>query len=468
LTIKIAKLKERSNWIIVGGLFVGPLLNAQNESKELGKRLQQARQKLDEVSKEKTRLENVRDKEISESDEAFRLKEKEKITQEAEAQFKFKIQQRLRQLQVIFSQLKNMPAFPKAISSNSLNTFIEAIRDFHQLAKARYGLLLDWHTLLQERHQSLYPTLIRMADVVGATCIGVATDARFEDLDFDLVVADEAGQIQVMDLLVPLIRAKKAVLVGDHHQLPPIVEHELERLVDPENNELLTWLNKSLFEILIKRETVPNNRKVLLNTQYRIPKMVADFISKEFYDGNYKTGKIKPYKDPIFTKPMVFINTQRITDRRERVIYEVDGNAGFINKLESQLIIDLVLVYQEKNKEWGVIVPYKKQAERIRQGLRDHIPVDVLNDWVSTVDAFQGKERDVIIYGFTRSNEFGNVGFLAEVRRLNVSLTRARGQLIVIGDAGFLTETSNKEFTDLIKRMLAVVKNENGAFVYAG
>ena len=165
---------------------------------------------------------------------------------------------------------------------------------------------------------------------------------------------------------------------------------------------------------------------------------------------------------------MVFINTQRIADRRERIIYEADGNTGYINKLESQIIIELVLAYQEKNKEWGVIVPYRKQAERIRQGLKEYIPQDILNDWVSTVDAFQGKERDIIIYGFTRSNEFGSVGFLAELRRLNVSLTRARGQLIMIGDAGFLTGTNNKDFSNIVKGMIEIVKNENGAFIYAG
>ena len=227
-------------------------------------------------------------------------------------------------------------------------------------------------------------------------------------------------------------------------------------------------MNKSLFEILIERDSVPDNHRIMLNKQYRIPKMIADFISEEFYNGKYKSANRKQYKDPFFTAPMVFINTQRIADRRERIIYDASGNAGFINKLEARIIIELALAYQEKDKEWGVIVPYKKQAERIRQGLKEYIPLVVLNDWVATVDSFQGKERDVIIYGFTRSNEFGSVGFLAELRRLNVSLTRARRQLILIGDAGFLIGTTDNDFSSLVKRMLGVVKNEDGAFMYAG
>ena len=111
-------------------------------------------------------------------------------------------------------------------------------RAWTELSRRRKGLLSDWRELLQARPQVLYPALIRGADVIGATCIGIATDARFEDLAFDLVIADEAGQVQVMDLLVPLVRARRAVLVGDHLQLPPVVEPEITARIrenEPEN-----------------------------------------------------------------------------------------------------------------------------------------------------------------------------------------------------------------------------------------
>ncbi|MBN1137643.1 MAG: hypothetical protein JXM73_13735, partial [Anaerolineae bacterium] len=378
----------------------------------------------------------------------------------------------------IVTRLKEMTArFEDAPSLTGAAESPQALEDsrwplhrWHEALQGRRDLLHDWHELLQRRRQALYPMLLQMADVVGATCIGIATDARFEDLEFDLMIADEAGQIQVMDLLVPLVRARRAVLVGDHRQLPPVVEHEIAARIEAEESELHTWLYQSLFEHLFDRQNAPapDSHTIMLDTQYRMPRTIADFISAHFYQGRYRTGRDVPHTDPFFDCSLVFVDTRGERQRRERPAVEPEGIRGYTNDLEAELMADLVLAYRARDVQWGVIVPYKKQAERIRQVLcrRHHaFPQDELNDWVATVDSFQGKERDVILYGFTRSNPRGRVGFMAELRRLNVSLTRARHQLVMFGDSTTLARALDAPFAELMQALLTTVNGLPGGYL---
>jgi hypothetical protein len=419
------------------------------------------------VAQNRQKIINDYQSRITESEEAIGKKGAVDISLARQEECKKMSTEFLVRLDWGLSRFPHAPHMTQPASPQDVAVYIAKFRAWQGQAPVRFALLGEWRTLLQTRHQALYPTLIRMADVVGATCIGIATDARFEDLEFDLVIADEAGQIQAMDLLVPLVRAKKAVLVGDHKQLPPVVDEEIKKRLDVENLAQLEWLEKSLFEQIIQKESVPVTRKVMLDTQYRIPPLVADFISAEFYGNEYKTGHTHTYSDQFFDHPMVFIDTQRADQRFETNVREVDGNPGYTNELEARLIVSLVHAYLKSGAEWGVIVPYKKQAELIRQKLRNQIPDEELEDLVATVDSFQGKERDIIIFGFTRSNRFGRVGFLTESRRLNVSLTRARHQLILVGDATFLAATVEDEFSGFIGRLLSIVRKNNGAYIYA-
>lgn len=372
----------------------------------------------------------------------------------------------------ITESLDGTPALPKSADTpEALKAALEDWPQWLELMAQRQILLQDWRDLLHNRPQALFPALIRGADVVGATCIGIATDMRFEDLDFDLVIADEAGQIQVMDLLVPLVRAHRAVLVGDHLQLPPLVDPEITikiRENEPENQELGEWLEKSLFERLIERPTTPTGNTVMLNTQYRMPAQIADFISLQFYNGNYHTGHKNPHTDVFFAgSPIVFVDTMREFRHFEQ---RSEDGEGYSNSREASLICDLLLAYQTRGVEAGVIVPYKKQAEVIRRLLRNSktgLTEDALISRVATVDSFQGREQDVIIFGFTRSNTEGRIGFLTELRRLNVSLTRARQQLILVGDSSTLTSTPDTNFANLMKNLLETVKKTPEGYVYA-
>jgi len=407
---------------------------------------------------------------VSASEQALQRKRAIALAQETLAQARAGILQGLDDLADMTSAFPETPRMD-ASTPAALEASLLEWHKWFELMMRRRGLLMEWHELLETNDQILYPALIRSADVVGATCIGIATDLRFEDLEFDMMIADEAGQVQVMDLLVPLVRARRAILVGDHRQLPPLVEPEITRKIrenEPENQELGEWLEKSLFERLIERPTTPVGNTVMLDTQYRMPRQIADFISGQFYAGNYHTGSESSHTDPFFTgSPLVFVDTLR---EEKHIEQRSEDGQGYFNTLEARLISDLLLAYQGKDIQAGVIVPYKKQAEVIRRELRRRgsgLSEDELTSRVATVDSFQGKEQDVILFSFTRSNSDGRIGFLTELRRLNVSLTRARHQLVLVGDSATLSRTPDQDFARLIKALLESVQMTPKGYFHA-
>jgi superfamily I DNA and/or RNA helicase len=313
---------------------------------------------------------------------------------------------------------------------------------------------------VQERSQTLYPILIRAADVVGATCIGIATDARFRDLRFDTAIADEAGQIPACDLLVPLVRAQRAVLVGDHKQLPPFVDEEIRALLDDDDVESIALLEQSLFEKLFQR--APETHKAMLDTQYRMPASIANLASLAFYENRYRTApdrQVDPVM-PFFQRRICFVDTGHHPDYRER-LGQREWETGYRNPGEAQILAQLAAAYLKAGHQIGVIVPYRLQIDTVRAALRrrhSELDENALRDLVATVDAFQGKERAVILFGFTRSNDWGGVGFLRELRRLNVTITRARQQLVLVGDSETLRNAGDPGFRNFARSLLAYVQ----------
>jgi hypothetical protein len=381
------------------------------------------------------------------------------------------------------------------VSPMGVQRYLTWFHSIIPLLQSRHAILSDWRERLSLRAEDLYPLIVRFADVVGATCIGIATDSYFEPVDFDLVIADEAGQISLPDLLVPLVRAGRAMLVGDHHQLPPFVEDEvrvwLERTmpealpdiswVDEETTEaeeVMGLLAQSTFELLFP--TADPTHIVRFNEQYRMPQAVADFASQCFYDNRLKTAEKSklydaPHSDPLFNKPLAFVDTSALPQKQRRDSSpgqdpsdpESWGKPGYINPLEASLIADIAALYEHKGIEWVVIVPYRAQAQRIQQELSRRLPAatdSALDERVATVDSFQGGECDCVIYGFTRSNSEGKIGFLRELRRLNVAITRAKQQLVLVGDVWTLTRANDTPFRNLALSLLAHVR-QNGELV---
>jgi DNA polymerase III delta prime subunit len=367
-------------------------------------------------------------------------------------------------------------------ASSAFESMLAWFQSAFQMLQGRQTLMREWRQRLNVPAKDLYPVLIRFADVVGATCIGIATSEDFKDVDFDLVIADEAGQIGVHDLLVPLVRARRALLVGDHHQLPPFVEREVqdwlkqlseEQLEDLglagaestlREEEIKNLLSKSIFEILFQKADPAH--VVRLSEQYRMPQSIADFASKHFYQQEAYRLETKSeekiagasHHDPLFAKPMVFIDTstlpleqrQEVDSKRNESRLKNVVRTGYSNPVEAALIADLAAFYEQEKLNWIVIVPYRAQAQRIRQELKRRLSThDDLDERISTVDSFQGGECARVLYSFTRSNSWHGIGFLNELRRLNVAITRAQEQLVLVGDAPFLSHVDDTGFRDL-------------------
>lgn len=343
------------------------------------------------------------------------------------------------------------------------------------------------------RQESLYPILLRLVDVVGATCIGINTNSYFKDIDFDVVIIDESGQIQLHNLIVPLARAPQAILVGDHKQLPPVVQDELKAEVQSRAEHEFFDVNtrlleKSWFEVLW--DQAPENRKVMLDTQFRCPSLISDYISEAFYQSKYFAGEPMKKKKPLFsftTSTVLFIDTSKLPlkERAEQSRKIGARNEVLGNKCETSLVLlTLQRVLAEKPElgrkgEIGIIVPYANHVQEIqkavmkeqRQGRLTEISTPVM-ELAASVDSYQGQERDLIIFTFTRSNPGGSVGFLADWRRLNVAMTRAKGQLIMIGDFSTLANTERSNAVDrefkIAMKMLQRFTKERCQLVEAG
>ncbi|WP_252179484.1 AAA domain-containing protein [Endozoicomonas sp. 4G] len=355
---------------------------------------------------------------------------------------------------------------------------LKDLEDSLQRLMAVIQNLTHWFDKLKnERQQALYKILIENVNVVGATCIGINTKSLFRELDFDVVIVDESGQIQLHNLIVPLSRASKTILVGDHKQLPPVVSDEVLEEIESQGFEDYKDLYRlSWFEHLW--ENAPEDRKIMLDTQFRCPSIISDFVSEAFYDGQYYAGTGMEKKKPLLSfcpQPMIWIDTYRLPNKTE-LSFDQDGRIVVEdNVCETKLVVNILeesikeLPELAECREIGIIVPYANHVKAIQKAIRREqkkgnlleltMP---LNELVASVDSFQGQERDLIIFTFTRSNPRGKVGFLSDWRRLNVAQTRAKKQLIMIGDSGTLTKGSKREGAHDVgfKRAMSLLKNK--------
>lgn len=343
----------------------------------------------------------------------------------------------------------------------------QTVRLLHRQA----ALLWEWRDRVGEANEDLQRELVRYADVVAATCIGTATSALLAELEFDLAIVDEAGQISLPNLLVPLVRARRGVLVGDHHQLPPFLDDDVRRwtrtlagvrdLRPQEAAAISDLLCKSAFEQLYG--SAGADHQVMLTIQRRMPEVLARFVSQAFYDNLLRTEHPGVTADPVFHSPIAMVDTvdrpanERADGRGPR---SEDWNQhGYVNRLEAKLIAKLLSQYTTVYADWAVIVPYRAQADLIGELLADLIgDGGRTSDNVGTVDSFQGGERDLIVYGFTRSNDNGEIGFLRELRRINVAITRARQQLVLVGDTATLLRARDRGFAELMRTLVAYLR----------
>jgi superfamily I DNA and/or RNA helicase len=287
--------------------------------------------------------------------------------------------------------------------------------------------------------------LLTEARVIAGTCLGFASNKIAAELEYDWVIVDEAGRASPPEILVPMIRGRRFVLVGDHRQLPPILDDRVSARVVERLGIERELLECSLFQDLV--EGAPKEAKMSLVKQYRMHPVIGSLISSVFYGGNLDhavDANDRPWGTRLLGAPLRWINTS--ADPRNS---EARTGFSFSNKLEAEIIrselnaLNATAGKTELRPTVGVLAGYAAQISLLETELRSHkhqypnISLSVL-----TVDAAQGKEFDFVYYSAVRSNTRGTIGFLRDVRRLNVAFSRGREALTIVGNKDSLSGTS--------------------------
>ena len=271
------------------------------------------------------------------------------------------------------------------------------------------------------------------ARVIACTLVGSA-NRLLDGQKFGTVFIDEAAQALEAACWIPIRRVSRVVLAGDHCQLPPTVKSIAA---------LKAGLGKTLMERIVdnKPEVV-----TLLRMQYRMNEEIMRFSSDWFYGNQVESAPEVKYRSILdLDVPMEWVE---VGDG-----FEVGGRflgSSLLNKPEAELTLQTLQEYFERigktrilneRLDVGVISPYRAQVQYLRSQLKK-------KEWfkpfrhlitVNTVDGFQGQERDIIVISLVRSNDEGQIGFLRDLRRMNVAITRARMKLIIIGDVQTMT-----------------------------
>lgn len=301
---------------------------------------------------------------------------------------------------------------------------------------------------IEKLEEKIAKKIIKEANVILCTNSSAALEI-LKDFEFDVAVIDEATQATIPSVLIPIGKAKKFILAGDHKQLPPTI---LSEKAKP--------LSKTLFEMLIERYP---EKSLLLDIQYRMNEILMEFPSSEFYekklkaDASVKTISLKDFNissanlprpwnkilDP--ENPILFLDTSMSEKKYEKKRL---GSFSRENPFEVEVIkkiLKFLLKMGVKKEFIGIITPYEDQLDLLRKELGETVEIN-------TVDGYQGREKEVIIISFVRSSEEKILGFLNDLRRLNTAITRAKRKLICIGDAETLSSNQTyKRFLNFIR-----------------
>ena len=304
----------------------------------------------------------------------------------------------------------------------------------------------------------------RKSSIVASTCLGIASRNALNSMVFDWVIVDEAGRATPPELLVPIIRGKRIILVGDHKQLPPVVNSELSQEALEKMDIRLSDLEKSLFEDLI--EKAPDDAKVILTSQFRMHPAIAKLIAEVFYPNVNITTNIKPeqrmHKLSWWPRTITWFNTQNLNNTLEQEV-----GLSKRNHAEAEVILkileDINQQYRDSSAKIrvGVISGYAAQKAL----LINLVAPNNTERWknikiiIDNVDAFQGSETDIAIYSVVRCNKDNCIGFLHDSRRLNVALSRARNALIIVGNIHFIERVQSNTGNPFLNLLSYMKKN---------
>ncbi len=280
----------------------------------------------------------------------------------------------------------------------------------------------------------IHGELFGEARVIASTLVGAA-HRLLDGQRFATLFIDEAAQALEAACWIPIRRCSRVIFAGDHQQLPPTIKS-------------LPALRGGLGKTLMER-VVENKPEVvtLLTVQYRMNEEIMRFSSDWFYHGKVESAPQIKYRGILdYDTPMMWVDTSDLGVREQFV----GENFGRINKAEAELTLKTLQEYfskigktriMEEQIDVGVISPYRAQVQYLRSLVKKR---DFFKPYrhlitINTVDGFQGQERDVILISLVRSNDEGQIGFLRDLRRMNVAITRARMKLIIMGDKNTMT-----------------------------
>jgi len=302
-------------------------------------------------------------------------------------------------------------------------------------------------TIIRNLEFAIQKDILEKSEAICSTFVGI-TNSPASKMHFKTVFIDEATQALEPAAWIAVMRANRVIFCGDHKQLPPVVK-------SPE--AVRGKLDVSLFEKIIFRLEKEKNEipHVLLDTQYRMNEEIMDFSNEIFYHNHLKAhssvkektlDQVCNYSERI--SPLCFIDTAG-TDSEEELNEET---LSISNKKEAELLLNHLTLCLEK-WNWntkikseikiGILSPYNDQIRILRDLFDETNLLATYNIEISTIDSFQGREMDIIYISLVRSNDQGDIGFLSDIRRMNVAMTRAKLRLVVLGDSATI---GNHEF----------------------
>lgn len=337
-------------------------------------------------------------------------------------------------------------------------------KDLHDQYDALQKILGEYLTALDRKDVEDFvsdnPSTLNLeaVDVVFGTCIGVGVSNYLKDVHFDVLIIDEAGKANYAESLVPMMMADEYILVGDDKQLPPYTNSELveqlaeKRLVEALNanvenagdlsidsfkEAIMEDVGNSLFGDL--RPKLPVSNQVMLSKQFRMHPEIGDFVSKLFYEGKVEsvpTAAERSINIRGLEHPIKFIDTSKMgfearESRQGSSIY----NDGEILAIEQE-ILPILKEAVNAGKKVGILSPYGAQVERLRKRLHG------FEKSIFTIDSIQGEEYDIVVFSFVRNTRTGTLNFVDDLRRLNVSFSRAKCNLIMVGHLDTLNNES--------------------------
>lgn len=281
--------------------------------------------------------------------------------------------------------------------------------------------------------QYILDDLVGKAQVLTATLVG-ASHYTIRHLRFNTVVIDEAGQALEPACWIPIVKAQKVIFAGDHNQLPPTIKSE---------EAARNGLSNTLLE---KSVALHPDSVIMLEEQYRMHETIMGYSSEVFYQGKLKAHAAVA-KRVLFEgdSPLVFVDTAGCgyEEKTEGTRISNPEEAAFVFRHLSYTVNELSAHYSPENfPSVAIISPYRQQIELLKEQLLHTAILKPYLDKISvnTIDSFQGQERDIVYISMTRSNADNKIGFLSEIRRMNVAMTRAKKKLVVIGDSATLSQ----------------------------